>query len=211
MSSLTTSLFELPLFPLPAVLFPGGFLPLKIFEIRYLDMTRSCLRDNTPFGVCLLKSGPSVAQEGAVSVPETVGCIAQIVECNSGEFGMLYLHTRGTHRFRLLSHWTESNGLLVGIAEPVPPDTELEGKQALTQFGACAEVLERIVNKLHKLPPDEHPFIEPFHFDNPSWVANRLAEILPTDLRTRQKWMELTNANARISAVHQFLHGHGWL
>ncbi|KVU71937.1 ATP-dependent protease [Burkholderia ubonensis] len=212
MSSLSTTLLDLPLFPLHTVLFPGGLLPLKVFEARYLDMSRACLRDNAPFGVCLLKSGPEVAQEGAVSVPETIGCMARIVECDTGEFGMLFLQAIGTQRFELLSYRIEANGLLVGIAEPLPDDIPLEGEQALAQFGACAEVLERIIDALkQKNEPDKLPFCEPFRLDDPSWVSNRLAELLPLDLRARQKLMEFPDVGARIDAVHHVLNRHGWL
>ncbi|MCM3468301.1 LON peptidase substrate-binding domain-containing protein, partial [Staphylococcus lugdunensis] len=190
MSSLSTTLIDLPLFPLHTVLFPGGLLPLKVFEARYLDMSRTCLRDDAPFGVCLLKSGPEVAQDGAVSVPETIGCMARITECDTGEFGMLYLQAIGTQRFELLSYRVEGNGLLVGIAEPLPDDIPLEGEQALAQFGSCAEVLERIIDALKKSDPEKMPFGEPFRLDDPSWVSNRLAELLPLDLRARQKLME---------------------
>ncbi|MGU7771516.1 LON peptidase substrate-binding domain-containing protein [Burkholderia sp. MR1-5-21] len=214
MSSLSTTLLDLPLFPLHTVLFPGGLLPLKVFEARYLDMARACLRDDAPFGVCLLKSGPEVAQEGAVSVPETIGCMARIVECDTGEFGMLFLQAIGTQRFELLSYRVEANGLIVGIAEPLPDDIPLEGEQALAQFGACAEVLERIIDALkQKIDKDKEklPFCEPFRLDDPSWVSNRLAELLPLDLRARQKLMEFPDVGARIDAVHHVLNRHGWL
>ncbi|MBZ5793412.1 LON peptidase substrate-binding domain-containing protein [Burkholderia contaminans] len=211
MSSLSTTLIDLPLFPLHTVLFPGGLLPLKVFEARYLDMSRACLRDDAPFGVCLLKSGPEVAQDGVVSVPETIGCMARITECDTGEFGMLYLQAIGTQRFELLSYRVEGNGLLVGIAEPLPDDIPLEGEQTLAQFGSCAEVLERIINALKKSDPEKMPFGEPFRLDDPSWVSNRLAELLPLDLRARQKLMEFPDVGARIDAVHHVLDRHGWL
>ncbi|AEA62095.1 LON peptidase substrate-binding domain-containing protein [Burkholderia gladioli] len=211
MSSLSTRLVDLPLFPLHTVLFPGGLLPLKVFEARYVDMARACLREKLPFGVCLLKSGPEVAQDDEVAVPETIGCMAEIIECDTGEFGMLLLRTVGTQRFELLSHRVESNGLLVGIAEPLPEDQPLDGELSIAQFGACAEVLERIIEALRNVKSGELPFLEPFHFDEPSWVANRLAEVLPLDLRMRQKLMEFPDVGARIDAVHQVLKRHDWL
>ncbi|AJK47770.1 LON peptidase substrate-binding domain-containing protein [Burkholderia plantarii] len=211
MSSLSTTLVDLPLFPLHTVLFPGGLLPLKVFEQRYVDMARSCLRDRAPFGVCLLKSGPEVAQDDAVSVPEPVGCMAEIIECDTGEFGMLLLRTVGTRRFRLLSHRVEANGLLVGIAEALPEDEPLDGELSIAQFGACSEVLERIIVALRNVKSGELPFLEPFHFEDPTWVSNRLAEVLPLDLRARQKMMELPGVGARIDAVHQVLKRHDWL
>jgi Lon protease-like protein len=199
---------DLPLFPLHTVLFPEGLLPLKIFEARYLDMARACLRESAPFGVCLLKSGAEVAQENDPSVPETVGCLAQIDQCDVDQFGMLLVRARGTRRFRLLSYRTESSGLIVGMAEPLPDDIPLEGTDVLAKFGACAEVLERIIDTIRERDPDSLPFAEPFRFDDPTWVSNRLSEILQIPLRARQKLMEFNDAGARIDVVHHYMQQH---
>ncbi|RKP49211.1 LON peptidase substrate-binding domain-containing protein [Trinickia fusca] len=208
MSSTPAVYADLPLFPLHAVLFPDGLLPLKIFEARYLDMARACLRENTPFGVCLLKSGAEVAQPDEPAVPESVGCLAQIEECDVDAYGMLRVCARGTRRFRLLSHRTEPGGLLVGMAEPVPDDIPLEGTDALAKFGACAEVLERIIETIRERDAASLPFAEPFRFDDPTWVSNRLSEVLQIPLRTRQKLMELADAGVRIDAVHHYMQQH---
>ena len=199
---------RLPLFPLHTVLFPGGLLPLKIFEARYLDMASACLREKKPFGVCLLKSGAEVAQPDEPAVPETIGCLAEIVECDAESFGMLLIRAQGTQRFRLLSHRVESDGLLVGTAELLPHDIPLEGGEQLARFGACAEVLERIIATIEERDPHNVPFAQPFKLDDPSWVSNRLAEVLPIALRTRQKLMELPDAGARIDVVHRYMQQH---
>jgi Lon protease-like protein len=199
---------DLPLFPLHTVLFPDGLLPLKIFEARYLDMARDCLREGAPFGVCLLKSGGEVAQENVPCVPEAIGTLASIEQCDVDDYGMLLVRARGTQRFRLLSHRKEPSGLLVGMAEPLPADVPLEGGEALAKFGACAEVLERIIDTLRERDPDGVPFAEPYRFDDPSWVSNRLSEILQIPLRARQKLMEMADANARIDAVHHYMQQH---
>ncbi|MGH8780848.1 LON peptidase substrate-binding domain-containing protein [Paraburkholderia sp.] len=201
-------LADLPLFPLHTVLFPDGLLPLKIFEARYLDMVRDCLREKTPFGVCLLKSGGEVAKPDEPAVPEPIGCLAEISQCDVETFGMLLIRARGTHRFRLLSHRVEAAGLLVGMAEPIGNDQPLEGNEHLAKFGACAEVLERIIEAIHEKDPGNLPFVEPFRFDDPSWVSNRLAEVLPIALRARQKLMELEDAGARIDVVHHYMQQH---
>jgi uncharacterized protein len=206
--SSTAVLADLPLFPLHTVLFPDGLLPLKIFEARYLDMARDCLREKTPFGVCMLKSGSEVAQPNEPSVPENVGCLAEISECDVETFGMLLIRAHGTRRFRLLSHRVEPSGLLVGMAEPLPDDVPLEGNQHLAKFGACAEVLERIIATIRERDPDSLPFAEPFRLDDPSWVSNRLSEVLPIALRARQKLMELPDAGARIDVVHHYMQQH---
>jgi Lon protease-like protein len=208
MSSSPAVLADLPLFPLHTVLFPGGLLPLKIFEARYLDMARECLREKTPFGVCLLKSGGEVALPDEKSVPENIGCLAEIEQCDVEAFGMLLIRAQGTRRFRLLSHRTQPDGLLVGMAEPLPDDIPLEGADHLARFGACAEVLERIIATISERDAASVPFAEPFRFDDPSWVSNRLAEVLPIALRARQKLMELNDASERIDVVHHYMQQH---
>jgi hypothetical protein len=196
---------DLPLFPLHTVLFPGGLLPLKIFEARYLDMARDCLREQRPFGVCLLKSGDEVAEPGRPVVPEAVGCLAEIIGCDVQQFGVLLIRARGTTRFRLLSHRTEPNGLLCGMAEPIDPDLAPEGLAHLARLASCADVLERIIATLSERDPGNLPFLEPFLLSDPEWVSNRLAEILPIPMRARQKLMELEDAVARLDIVHHYM------
>jgi uncharacterized protein len=208
MSSSPAVLGRLPLFPLHTVLFPGGLLPLKIFEARYLDMASECLREQTPFGVCMLKSGGEVAQPDETAVPESVGCLAVIKQCDVETVGMLHICAHGTQRFHLLSHRVEADGLLVGTAQLIGEDIPLEGSERQAKFGACAEVLERIIATIRERDPSSLPFAEPFRFDDPSWVSNRLAEVLPIPLRARQKLMELNDAGARIDVVHHYMQQH---
>lgn len=199
---------DLPLFPLHTVLFPGGLLPLKIFEARYLDMARACLREQSPFGVCLLKSGHEVASPGDPSVPEPIGCLAEIAECDVDTFGLLLVQARGTARFKLIDHRVEPSNLLVGTVQLLGDDQPLQGTETLAKFGACAEVLERIIDTIKEREPQNLPFVEPFLFDNPTWVSNRLSEILPIPMRARQKLMELMDAGARIDVVHHYMQHH---
>ncbi|MDR5819105.1 LON peptidase substrate-binding domain-containing protein [Caballeronia sp. LZ043] len=199
---------DVPLFPLHTVLFPGGLLPLKIFEARYLDMARGCLREQSPFGVCLLKSGHEVASPGDPSVPEPIGCLAEIAECDVDTFGLLLVQARGTARFKLIDHRVEPSNLLVGTAQLLGDDQPLQGSETLAKFGACAEVLERIIDTIREREPQNLPFVEPFLFDDPTWVSNRLSEILPIPMRARQKLMELMDAGARIDVVHHYMQHH---
>ena len=89
---------NIALFPLGTVLFPDGLLPLKIFEQRYLDMTKACIRDNQPFGVCLIHEGFEV---GAPAAPHSVGCLATIEQWDMPNPGMFHLLARGGERFRI--------------------------------------------------------------------------------------------------------------
>ena len=91
--------YELPLFPLNTVLFPGMPLPLHIFEERYKLLVEACLRDHRPFGVALIKSGHEV---GAPAKPYPVGTTTRIVSVERLPEGRLNIETVGENRFRIL-------------------------------------------------------------------------------------------------------------
>ena len=90
---------RLPLFPLNVVLFPGGYLPLHIFEERYRLMMRHCLDDDRRFGVVLISSGSEV---GDPAVPETVGTVAVIDEVRTLDDGRMLIGVKGERRFRIV-------------------------------------------------------------------------------------------------------------
>ena len=183
-----------PIFPLQTVLFPGSILPLKIFEVRYVDMARACLRERKPFGVCLIREGEEV---GTPAVPEAVGCLAGIVDCDAAELGILKVRTEGLDRFRLASTETTPQGLIVGEiarfdAEPAAPEAE--------GLAECAAFLGKAIVGIGAAR-----FNEPFRFEDASWVGFRLAEILPLRMDVKQKLLELTDASLRIGILHRFL------
>src|SRR5688572_2943404 len=99
MTSMLATDSWLPLFPLKTVLFPDGILPLKVFEARYIDMVRECMKNNVPFGVVLIRSGQEV---GAAAVPEEVGCLAHITGWDMQNPGVMMLRTLGGDRFRII-------------------------------------------------------------------------------------------------------------
>jgi len=204
-------LADLPLFPLSTVLFPGGLLPLKIFEARYIDMVRACLRDEKPFGVCLLHSGSEVAQPGVAVIPEKVGCLAEILNCDVEQFGLMLIRARGTQRFRLAEWYAQEDGLLLGHAMRIQEDKPVADGQHLAQLAACAEVLGRIINTFADRDPENVPFLEPFDLTDAAWVSNRLGEILPIPVRARQKLMEIEDAAARLDIVHHYMLQHEML
>ena len=116
---------RLPLFPLKTVLLPGGVLPLRVFEPRYMDMVTHCMRESTSFGVCLIAAGEEV---GEAAVPHPVGTEARIEQWDMAQAGVLNLLARGGARFRIEDHEVERDGLLVASvrwleeppAQPVP-------------------------------------------------------------------------------------------
>lgn len=195
---------DLPIFPLNTVLFPGGILPLRVFEPRYMDMVRDCMRDGREFGICLIRRGREVA---GTAEPERIGCRARITDWNMEQLGVLQIGTLGTQRFRIGQTHSEPNGLLRASIE----ELELEAPSEVPpRFSACVELLERIIQQLNreidKIDPEgKLPIGKPYQLEDATWVGNRLCEILPIPLAAKQKLMELTDAPTRLSIVHQYL------
>lgn len=192
------SLLNVPIFPLNAVLFPGGLLPLRVFEARYMDMTRDCLKRDAPFGVCLIREGSEV---GAPAVPEAIGCLAKILECDMQQQGILNVKTQGGQRFRILERRTGAQGLTSADIELIPAEASAAVPD---EFSACARLLEMVV-----ADQGRPIFAEPHAFNDAVWVGYRLAEILPVPLAAKQKLLELGDSVARLSILHRFLEGQG--
>ena len=100
------ALEEVPLFPLNTVLFPGGPLPLRIFETRYTDMVRRCLRTESPFGVLLIREG---VEAGGAAATMQLGTLARIVDFNPMPDGLLGIICRGESRFRVMERWRQAD------------------------------------------------------------------------------------------------------
>lgn len=189
-------LAELFIFPLSSVLFPDGLLPLRIFEQRYMEMTKVCLRDNRPFGVCRIREGREV---GAPAVPESVGCLANIVEWEMPQLGMFHLLTRGSTRFRIEESHVQKDGLIVARATAYPAD----GPTTVVD-PTCAEVLRRIMERVGR---DQFP--APPLLTDATWVSHRLAELLPVDQSIKQELLEMTDVAARQQRVRSLLVSEG--
>lgn len=180
----------LPIFPLNTVLFPGGSLPLRIFEQRYLAMTKACLRDGTGFGVCLISEGSEV---GKPALPTEVGCLAIIDQWEMPQLGVFHIKAHGRERFRLLSTVVKADGLTVGEAVLLDPEPSAP---VASRHLPCVEILEQVVGKFGAAH-----FPEPHRFDDASWVSYRLAEILPLDLLEKQRWLVSNDAEGRLDRI----------
>lgn len=192
---------ELPLFPLGTVLFPEGVLPLRIFEARYMDMARACLRDGGRFGVCLITDGGEV---GAPAEHESIGCAARIEEVDMAQLGLLRVRVRGEERFEVLGRRIERNGLIVARVRPIAPDPEAALPAELAPLAALAS---RIADELvaREDDPLNRRIAEPLRLASAVWVSNRLSEILPWPMPFRQRLMALTDPLARLTIVAELL------
>lgn len=187
---------DIHIFPLNTVLFPGGVLPLKIFEQRYLEMTKVCISENRPFGVCLIKEGREV---GTPAVPSEVGCLARITQWDMPQLGMFHLLTEGTQRFRILRSSVRKSGLISAAIETLPAEQKVAPQDAL-----CGHILQAIIEKL-----GAERFPAPHRFDDAAWIGYRLSEVLPISLDTKQQLLQIADPQLRLSELSRILSQQG--
>jgi len=184
---------KIPLFPLRTVLFPGGPLPLRVFEPRYLDMISRCLKTDTPFGVVLIRDG----DETGTARTHAVGTLARIIDWYQGSDGLLGVTAAGGLRFRLLDVTTEPDGLYVGEVETLPDDPETtlpaEFKPLVAILQGVLEDLGLLYEKLER------------RYDDASWVGFRFAEVLPIDNPQKQACLELQDPIQRLRMLRGLL------
>jgi len=178
------------LFPLSTVLFPGGRLPLRIFEPRYLDLVSECLREDREFGICYLKSGSEV---GPAAEPHAVGTLARITDWHQYDDGLLGIIALGETRFRLGATATRENGLLTGSI------LRFEDQPARALPGEY-EPLKKITGKLIERAGLLYDGL-PTNYDDATWLSFRLAELLPLPLAHKQRLLELEDPIDRLREV----------
>jgi Lon protease-like protein len=189
---------DIPIFTLRTVLFPGGVLPLRVFEQRYMDMIKNCIRDSRSFGVCLIKEGPEV---GEAAVPEDVGCLAKVTDWEMPQLGILDISTVGQQRFRILKHWATNSHLVMAQVLLVPE----EPAQSLpAAHQVCATVIQQVVQRL-----GGKNFLPPHKYHDAVWVGYRLAEVLLMDIIEKQHLLEMQDSLIRIHRLHQILQKQG--
>ncbi|MDO5691517.1 MAG: LON peptidase substrate-binding domain-containing protein [Pseudomonadota bacterium] len=198
------TLTSLPLFPLGAVLFPGGVLPLRVFEVRYLDMVAKCHRAGAPFGVVALTQGHEVRAAGAP--PEQlapVGTLAHITALDRPQPGLLLAQCRGEQRFRIDHSSQLKQGLWVANVTLLPADRLLAVPDDLQHV---AHALKQVHAGLRVQSPGAPlPAVGSEHYDDCAWVANRWCELLPLPVPTKQRLMSLDNPLLRLELVADML------
>ena len=186
---------ELPLFPLNTVLFPRGPLPLRIFETRYVDMVRRCMREGSCFGVVLLQGG---GETGPVSGVAAIGTSARIVDFNLLKDGLLGITCRGERRFRVLRLWRQDDGLNMGEVEWLDPPLSAAAAAIAVppEHRHLADLLRRVLPELGEV----YAGIEPRH-DDADWVGARLVEILPIGLGDKQALLGMEDPLERLAVL----------
>ena len=194
----------LPLFPLKTVLFPGGVLPLKVFEQRYVSMTKACLKDDRPFGVCLLTQGEEVSGAGPARTATEfapIGTLARITNWDMPQLGILHLRTEGDTRFQIQSHSIAEDGLVIGQVTALAPEPSLALPES---YAPLSKLLELLIGRVGR-----ENFPADLALDDASWVGYRLAELLPLPLHIKQCMLEINDCEVRLKVLAQFLRQQG--
>ncbi|MBN8480448.1 MAG: LON peptidase substrate-binding domain-containing protein [Xanthomonadales bacterium] len=185
------ALVDIPLFPLSAVLFPGGPLSLRVFERRYLDLVRDCARSREGFGVCLILAGREV---GEPAVPAAVGTLARITDFYTLPDGLLGIGAEGGERFQVATTRVRDNGLVHGEVRFWPDEPIVS---VPPEHGLLATILERLLEQAG----GAFAKVERARYDDASWVGFRLAETLPLEPVDRQELLQMTDPIERLARL----------
>ncbi len=189
---------ELPLFPLSAVLLPYGRVPLKIFEPRYLDLVRDCLKSSSPFGVVWIRRGAEIVQRGRAA-PELgdYGTCARIVDWDQLPNGLLGITIAGGERFELFETQTRGNGLIVAqiaLREAIAP-------------APMSDTWLSLLNVLRTL--ETHPHVERMKLRvdySDAWqVAYTLIQLLPLDEALKYELLGIDSIDVVMAELQALL------
>ncbi len=179
---------DVPLFPLHTVLLPGGPLPLRIFEPRYLKMVSECMKTQRPFGVVLITKG---GETGVAAASHEIGCLARIVDWDQGDDGLLTIRAIGTERFRVRERQVGSDQLVRASIDLFPA---LPVVPVPARYRAQADWVEQVLPKLE-------PYSGIKSQDDAAWLAARLAELMNLKTSQRQTLLEMNQPLEQLNRV----------
>jgi hypothetical protein len=194
----------IPLFPLESGLFPGGLISLRIFEVRYLDMIKKAINDQSSFGLLMLKKGGEVRKAGVIEELMPIGTIAEILEINTLQPSLILIRCLGKKRFRLIHYEKVKYGLWQGEVEIIKDDPVMEIPPSLQ---SVADALGKFIVSMQRngVTKEKMPILPPFRLDESGWVSNRWSELLSVNAFSRQKLLEEMHPNTRLKNVSQLL------
>jgi len=199
-----TEFITLPLFPLGTTLYPSGLISLKIFEVRYLDMIKTCVREKTPFGIVTLDQGSEVRTPHEKISFARVGTFANITHFDAIQPSLYFIQCQGGARFTIRSCERKKNGLWVADVEAMEDD---EAMPIPPELKIAADTLNKVIQSMAKqgLTEQQMPFMAPYLLGDCGWVANRWCEILPMSAGQREHLLGLANPRLRLDLVVDIL------
>jgi len=190
---------EIPLFPLPLVLFPGGRLPLQIIEPRYLDMLTACLRNGAGFGVVMIREGKQMLTHRDEQLPSVAftGTLATIVDFDEGANGQLDILIQGQRKFVVRDQYEQADRLMLAEVEYLPDETFFSVPQDKLHL---ASLLQTLIEHEAVLGLDLV-----IDFDSATDVGGRLTELLPLPNKFKQRMLEMKNPIARLADLESLI------
>lgn len=181
---------EMPIFPLTAIVLPEGRMPLRLFEPKYINMVKNCFKTDTGFGICLIKNRNAIAH---MPMPFPQGTHVKLVDFDQGDDGLLHIVVEGMQEFNLLSCEPNEDELLIGDVSFIEH----------SELNVMPESFEELATKLETILDYVEPNLQypEKHLDNPTWVCNRLLELLPISPTSKFELLQLPSADARLNAL----------
>lgn len=183
-------LMELPLFPLSTIVLPGGQLPLRLFEPRYIDMVKNCFKTDSGFGVCLIKDG---REAGAPAQPYPQGTLVKIIDFDQGPDGLLHITAQGLREFNLLTYAANKDDLIIGEVEL------LDTSDPVAMNESYADLSRKLAIILQYIEPNV--VYTQKQLDEPEWICHRLLELLPLSAASKFELLQLPGTRARLDAL----------
>lgn len=181
---------QIPLFPLSSIVMPEGFLPLRLFERRYIDMVRNCFKTETGFGVCLLRHGN---EAGTPAEPYPMGTLVSIVDFDQGPDGLLHIVARGEREFRILTHAVADDGLQTGHIEFLPDRPAVPMQPAFEKLASKLGLILQYVEPGFSYPE--------MRLDDADWICHRMLELLPLTAEARYELLQMEDNQQRLEAL----------
>ena len=195
--------YSLPLFPLDLVVCPNGRIPLKIFEARYLDMVRNCLRNKSSFAIVTILPEGETDTEGNFPFAD-VGTLVSIDEADVTTVGLMMIVCTGQQRVKVESFIQQPDGLIIGEVRDIPNDIFMPIPEDLI-------LAQRVLKQLLKNLADQDttlknmPVVEPYEFDNATWVSNRWVELLDLPMLQKHRLMQMASPILRLELICDIL------
>ncbi len=185
------------------VICPGGLMPLRIFEARYLDMVKNCLRNNTSFAIVAVFPAEQINPDQNFPFAN-IGTLVEIVDADVTTVGLMMIRCVGRHRVKVNTFTQQADGLVIADVSDIANDVALPIPEALEITGST---LQRLIESLpaQGVLPSDMPIVQPYQFEDAAWVANRWVELLDLPLLQKQALMELDNPMARLRLIHDIL------
>ena len=170
---------------------------LKVFEARYLDLMSRCLREQRAVRRRRPARGQRGAQRGGEAVQlSSVGTLAELIDVDSAQAGILLVRCRGTRALRCVGA-TQQEPTACGSPTTTPIDDDRRGAARRALAARRARAWPTPSRRSRRRAPQ--PFLEPHRLDDAGWVANRWCEILPLPLEAKQRLMTLERSASRAS------------